>query len=124
VLATVQVLRILRKQRFDGVVGFGGYVSTPAYLAAAISRVPLVVHEANARAGFANRLGARFTKHIAVCFPNTNLPAGRLVGMPLRPEFVRAGDTIQKQARIQLGLDPTSQTLLVTGGSQDRKSVV
>lgn len=123
VLATVQVLRILRKQRFDGVVGFGGYVSTPAYLAAAISRVPLVVHEANARAGFANRLGARFTKYIAVCFPNTNLPAGRLVGMPLRPEFARAREIDQKQARIQLGLDPTLPTLLVTGGSQGARSI-
>ena len=41
------------------VVGFGGYVSTPAYLAARRRGVPIVVHEQNARAGIANRLGAR-----------------------------------------------------------------
>ena len=39
-------------------VGFGGYVSTPAYLAARRRRVPIVVHEANPRPGLANRLGA------------------------------------------------------------------
>ena len=43
------------------VVGFGGYVSTPAYLAARQRRIPIVVHEQNARAGLANRVGARMT---------------------------------------------------------------
>ena len=42
----------------DVVVGFGGYVSAPAYIAAKLSRVPIVIHEANAKPGWANRLGA------------------------------------------------------------------
>src|SRR3954447_16712914 len=49
----------------DVVVGFGGYVALPAYLAARRRRVPIVVHEANARPGLANRIGARFTKYVA-----------------------------------------------------------
>ena len=40
------------------VVGFGGYVATPAYFAARRRKVPIVVHEANVRPGLANRIGA------------------------------------------------------------------
>src|SRR5262249_48527354 len=43
----------------DVVVGFGGYVATPAYLAARRRRIPIVVHEANSRPGLANKIGAR-----------------------------------------------------------------
>ena len=50
------------------VVGFGGYVSTPAYLAARRRHVPVVVHEQNARPGLANRLGARLAAAVAVTF--------------------------------------------------------
>ena len=49
----------------DVVVGFGGYVALPAYLAARRTKTPLVVHEANARAGLANRVGARLTPYVA-----------------------------------------------------------
>ena len=45
-------------------VGFGGYVATPGYLAARRRRVPIVVHEANPRPGLANRIGARLTRHV------------------------------------------------------------
>ena len=54
------------------VVGFGGYVSTPAYLAARRRGVPIVVHEQNARAGIANRLGARWSRHVATTFSGTD----------------------------------------------------
>ena len=51
----------------DVVVGFGGYVAAPAYLAARRRLgVPIVVHEANARPGLANRLGARMSRHVGV----------------------------------------------------------
>ena len=52
----VEVCRgIIRDRKIDVVVGFGGYASAPAYLAAALERVPLVIHEANALPGLANR---------------------------------------------------------------------
>lgn len=122
-VATGQVIKIIRTRKIAAVVGFGGYASAPAYLAAFFSRVPLVIHEANARAGFANKLGAKLTKHVAICFPNTDLAHAKLVGMPLRKEF-QAGKSInQQQARVELGLDPSLPTLLVTGGSQGARSI-
>jgi len=106
------------------VVGFGGYASAPAYLGAWFAKVPLVIHEANAIAGFANRLGARFTKHRAIAFPNSNLAGGTLTGMPIRKELVEGALSYDSgQARVELGLDPLLPTLLVTGGSQGARSI-
>ena len=69
------------------VVGFGGNVSTPAYLAARRRGVPIVIHEQNARPGIANRLGARLTRHVATTFRSTQLAHATAIGMPLRREI-------------------------------------
>lgn len=114
----------VRESRADVVVGFGGYVATPAYLAARRLGVPVVIHEQNARPGLANRLGARWARHVAVTFPGTPLRGATLTGLPLRApvaELVaeRAADTAGRRRRgaAALGLDPDATTLLVTGGS-------
>ncbi len=99
------------------VVGFGGYVSAPAYLAARRRGIPIVVHEQNARPGLANRLGARFAAAVAVTFPGTALRHATVTGMPLRPEIGsldRAASREEALAHFGLGGAPT---LLVTGGS-------
>lgn len=122
-MASLQVRKIIKSRAIHAVVGFGGYASAPAYLGAALAGVPIVIHEANARAGFANKLGARLSKHVATCFPNTDLPHAKLVGMPLRREFEGGKAIDQQQARVELGLDPSLPTLLVTGGSQGARSI-
>jgi UDP-N-acetylglucosamine--N-acetylmuramyl-(pentapeptide) pyrophosphoryl-undecaprenol N-acetylglucosamine transferase len=102
----------------DVVVGFGGYVAAPAYLAARRARVPIVVHEQNSRPGFANRLGARLTTRVAVSFPDTPLRHAVRTGLPLRAEISgldRAA--VGPSARAAFGLDPERLTLLVFGGS-------
>ena len=77
-------LEVIDRVRPDVVVGFGGYVSVPAYLAARKRKLPLVVHEGNALPGIANKLGARFTRHVATSFPDTDLPHARYIGLPIR----------------------------------------
>ena len=68
--ATVKAaLEVIDRVQPDVVVGFGGYVSVPAYLAARRRRVPIVVHEGNAIAGIANKLGARLTRFVADQLP-------------------------------------------------------
>jgi UDP-N-acetylglucosamine--N-acetylmuramyl-(pentapeptide) pyrophosphoryl-undecaprenol N-acetylglucosamine transferase len=100
------------------VVGFGGYVAAPAYLAARRAGVPIVVHEQNSRPGFANRLGARLTRWVAVSFPDTALPHAVRTGLPLRPEIVTLDrGALRVSAREWFGLDPDRRTLLVFGGS-------
>ena len=110
--------REIRNHKIDVVVGFGGYASAPAYLAAALEKVPLVIHEANALPGLANRLGARFAKGVAVAFKNTDLPNAVHTGMPLRDEILQASTKgNQVEARKHFGLTADAPTLLVTGGS-------
>jgi UDP-N-acetylglucosamine--N-acetylmuramyl-(pentapeptide) pyrophosphoryl-undecaprenol N-acetylglucosamine transferase len=122
--AVSRVRKLIRKRSIAGVVGFGGYASAPAYVAAWLEKTPLVIHEANALAGFANRLGAKFTKYRAVAFKNSDLKDSTLTGMPIRAEIVAAiGKYDQQQARVELGLDPQSPTLLVTGGSLGAASI-
>ena len=121
--ASLQVRKMIRERQIDGVVGFGGYASAPAYIGAWLTKKPLVIHEANALAGFANRLGARFTRHRAVAFSNSNLTGATLVGMPIRKELVEGTNIDKDQARVELGLDPVLPTILVTGGSQGARSI-
>lgn len=122
--AALKVRNLIRDREIDAVVGFGGYASAPAYLGARFARKPIVIHEANAIAGFANRLGAKFTRHRAIAFANSNLKGGTLTGMPIRKELIEGANSYDVgQARVELGLDPMLPTLLVTGGSQGAKSI-
>ncbi|GAA4406472.1 undecaprenyldiphospho-muramoylpentapeptide beta-N-acetylglucosaminyltransferase [Fodinibacter luteus] len=99
------------------VVGFGGYVSTPAYLAARRHGTPVVVHEQNARPGLANRLGARVAAGVGVTFPGTALPRATVTGMPLRREISTLDRMARRaEARAHFGL-AHAPTVLVTGGS-------
>ncbi len=108
----------LRDARADVVVGFGGYVSTPAYLSARRLGVPMVIHEQNARPGLANRLGARMTPYVATTFYGSKLPHARWVGMPLRREIATLDRSSSRDAAMSyFGLDPARRTLLVFGGS-------
>ena len=117
-------LEVLDRVRPDVVVGFGGYVSVPAYLAARRRRLPLVVHEGNALPGLANKLGARFTPHVATSFPVTPLRHARYVGLPIR-RMISTLDraAMRAEARRTFGLDPDRPTLLVTGGSQGARRI-
>ena len=116
--AVAQVRGHLADRGVDVVVGFGGYASAPAYLAARRAGVPFVVHEANARPGLANILGARSAARVGVAFEGTRLRGGQVVGMPLRREIVdldRAA--LRAEAAAHFGLDASRPVLLVFGGS-------
>ena len=117
--AVKAVQEVLERTRADAVVGFGGYVAMSAYYAAKRSGVPIVVHEANARPGVANRYGVRCTDFVAVSTPDSKLQHSRYIGIPLR----RAVATLDRgaarpEARAYFGLDQRLPTLLVSGGSQ------
>jgi len=116
--------KILERTRADVLVGFGGYVSTPGYLAARRRKVPIVVHEANCMPGLANRIGARLTQHVCTGQPGTKLPHARYVGIPVRREISGLDRlAMADKARAHFGLQPDLPVLLVTGGSQGAASL-
>ncbi|HEX3825811.1 MAG TPA: undecaprenyldiphospho-muramoylpentapeptide beta-N-acetylglucosaminyltransferase [Sporichthyaceae bacterium] len=115
---------VLGRVGADALVGFGGYVCVPAYLAARATGLPIVVHEANTPAGIANRIGARLTDFVAVTARADDLPHGRLIGLPLRRSIATLDRAATRAAaRAHFGLEPDRPTLLVFGGSQGARSL-
>jgi UDP-N-acetylglucosamine--N-acetylmuramyl-(pentapeptide) pyrophosphoryl-undecaprenol N-acetylglucosamine transferase len=109
------------------VIGFGGYVSASAYLAAWFEKVPIVIHEANAKVGWANRLGSIFSNYLAIAHPvkKGRFINARVTGLPLRSDVLTAAHTASKswddarsKAKRRLGWSLDRPTLLILGGSQ------
>ncbi len=125
IISVMQARRAL--QGVDLLIGFGGYVSGPAYLAAWTRRIPIVIHDANARIGWANRMGSVFTSYLAVAhaIPRGKFSKARLTGLPLRSDVqVAATDAAsdwagaRNKARRGMGWEADAPTLLILGGSQ------
>ncbi|MBW3091902.1 UDP-N-acetylglucosamine--N-acetylmuramyl-(pentapeptide) pyrophosphoryl-undecaprenol N-acetylglucosamine transferase [Bifidobacterium sp. 82T10] len=124
-----KVRAILEARHADVVVGFGGYASAPVYAAAHRMGIPIVIHEQNARAGMANKLGARWAAYIGTAYAGTGLkPASgatvERVGLPLRPAIASLCGkleadrvAVRDEAAASLGIDPKRPLVLVTGGS-------
>jgi UDP-N-acetylglucosamine--N-acetylmuramyl-(pentapeptide) pyrophosphoryl-undecaprenol N-acetylglucosamine transferase len=122
--AVRQAGAILDNAAADVLVGVGGYVCTPMYLAARKRGIPIVIHEANIRPGLANRVGALFTRRVAVAFDTTPLRGAVHVGMPMRTAISQLDRAAARaSAREALGLDPARPTLIVTGGSSGAQSI-
>ncbi|GEE03335.1 UDP-N-acetylglucosamine--N-acetylmuramyl-(pentapeptide) pyrophosphoryl-undecaprenol N-acetylglucosamine transferase [Gordonia spumicola] len=125
VMRSVRATRkVFREVQADVVVGFGGYVALPAYLAARSTirggaRLPVVIHEANASAGVANKVGAKLADRVMAAVPDCGLSGATVVGIPVRGAITTLDrSAVRAQARQFFGLDPDAPTLLVFGGSQ------
>jgi UDP-N-acetylglucosamine--N-acetylmuramyl-(pentapeptide) pyrophosphoryl-undecaprenol N-acetylglucosamine transferase len=120
----------------DLLIGFGGYVCAPAYIAAATRKIPIVIHEANAKPGWANRLGTLFTHSLAAGIP---VAAGKfsealITGIPLREDIAellnenkgideQGWAEMQAHEKKKFGFDPKNPLLLVVGGSQGSQAI-
>ncbi len=118
-LAVFFCLRLLRRLRPDGIVGFGGFTSAPVVLAGWIAGCPVALHESNRVPGLAIRTLGRLAKRVylppGIHISGIRAAITRHVGLPVRHEIVRQS---QAKARATLGLDPNQRLLLVLGGSQ------
>ncbi len=108
----------------DVVIGFGGYVALPAYLAARRRRVPVVIHEANASAGWANKVGARSAQRVLSAVADPGLPRAEVVGVPVRAAITSLDRMAERaKARAHFGFADDARVLLVFGGSQGAQSI-
>jgi UDP-N-acetylglucosamine--N-acetylmuramyl-(pentapeptide) pyrophosphoryl-undecaprenol N-acetylglucosamine transferase len=118
-VGTAMAFRLMHRLRPAAVVGFGGYPTVPPLLAARLSRIPSIIHDANAVLGRANRLLSRHANAIATSLPGVldRDPAlsakTTTVGTPMRPTVLAAASMPYAPP------DPTGPfRLLVVGGSQ------
>src|SRR5215211_2493349 len=116
---TVVALNLLRRLKPSAVVGFGGYPTVPPLMAARLSGVPAIIHDANAVLGRANRFLSGRVDAIATSLPGVldrdPSLAGKTttVGTPMRPAILVA-------AAIDYASPEPNGALrmLVVGGSQ------
>ena len=123
--AVRQTRAVLDNVGADVIIGFGGYVALPAYLAARRRRVPVVIHEANASAGWANRVGARSARRILSAVPDPGLRRHtEVVGVPVRAAITSLDRmALRAEARAHFGFADDARVLLVFGGSQGAQSI-
>ncbi|MGN6202889.1 MAG: undecaprenyldiphospho-muramoylpentapeptide beta-N-acetylglucosaminyltransferase, partial [Solirubrobacterales bacterium] len=120
--AVAAARKVLRRRGADVVLGGGGFVAGPAGLAAALTRTPLVLTEADSHLGLANRLLAGRAQRVCLAFPI----AGRegdpylVTGRPV-PRAVLEGD--RAKARERFGIAADARCLLVFGGSQGARTI-
>jgi UDP-N-acetylglucosamine--N-acetylmuramyl-(pentapeptide) pyrophosphoryl-undecaprenol N-acetylglucosamine transferase len=114
--------RALRRRRADVVLGGGGFVAGPAGVAAALSRTPLVLTEADSHLGLANRLLARRARRVCLAFAIPGREGERylVTGRPV-PATVIVAD--RAAARERFGVANGARCLLVVGGSQGARSL-
>ena len=121
-VGTISALLVLFRLYPDVVMSKGGYGSIPTVLAARILRIPVVIHESDAKPGRANLLASKFATKIAISFES----AAKYFPKNVQPKIARTGIPIRKAltrvetegARQYLGLEPQIPTILILGGSQ------
>ena len=117
----------LMSWRPDVVFTKGGFVCLPVGLAAKLLGIPLVIHDSDAHPGLTNRILARFASAIATGAPLENYaynPAiSRYVGIPISSEFKPLSAAEKRQAKVELGVDPSRPLIVVTGGGLGAKRV-
>ncbi len=117
--AFIFAVRLIRRRKPAAIVGFGGFLSVGVALAGFLLGYPIVLHEANRRAGRAIRMLSGLAQRIY-------LPEGtqlkslppqtvRHSGYPVRKEIRRLPQDVARQ---KLGIQVSGKLLLVFGGSQ------
>jgi UDP-N-acetylglucosamine--N-acetylmuramyl-(pentapeptide) pyrophosphoryl-undecaprenol N-acetylglucosamine transferase len=123
-----QSRRELKKVKAQALLGMGSFTSFPAALAALSLRIPLILHDGNARIGKANRILSRWSRYLGTAFPAVNSATVKCpcecTGMPLRPELAEQPSIDKSTAVAEINrlcgsaLNPDLTTLLIFGGSQ------
>lgn len=121
-------VKVLKEFQPEAMLGMGSFAALPTVRAALKCKIPLFLHDGNARIGKANRFFSKKAKFTATAFPAVNAAACRSevieTGMPLRPELpesagITKADAINEVNR-EFGTEFSAELplILITGGSQ------
>jgi UDP-N-acetylglucosamine--N-acetylmuramyl-(pentapeptide) pyrophosphoryl-undecaprenol N-acetylglucosamine transferase len=118
--AVFQVRRLIKEQQIDLVFTTGGYIASPAILAARLQGIPAIIHESNYIPGKVTKLLSRFCDTVALGFAGTAkyLPQARTqwVSTPVRSQFY-------SPQPLDLPIPENVPLIVVVGGSQGAVSV-
>ena len=114
-----EAFRVLREQKPDLILGFGGYLSIPLCFAGFVMHIPIIIHEQTLEAGLANKLVAKFATKVCISFEQSLkfFPKEKcvLTGNPLRKEILEVKGKKREEN--------TRPVIFVTGGSAGSKAI-
>ncbi|MAR95459.1 MAG: UDP-N-acetylglucosamine--N-acetylmuramyl-(pentapeptide) pyrophosphoryl-undecaprenol N-acetylglucosamine transferase [Gammaproteobacteria bacterium] len=105
-----KVIQIINKEKIDGMVGFGGFITVPAGIACWITRKPIFIHEQNAVIGSANKFLIKVSKINFLGLPIEGLKNSILTGNPIRDSLISHKEYLHD--------DNSIIKVYITGGSQ------
>ncbi len=124
---TLKVKKILKKEKPDFAICFGGYASLPLGLAAFLERVPLYIHEQNSVPSYTNKVLSYLAKKIFITFEYSKkyFPQEKtfLTGFPIRNSLKKRLSISKEEARRLLGIPQEKDVVLIFGGSQGAKKL-
>lgn len=111
----LQVRRILKRGKFQGLFTTGGYIAAPAIIAARSLGLPVILHESNVLPGKVTRWFSHLCNVVAIGFEEgaKYLPVGKTVyvGTPVREQFLSSQP-------LDLPIPENVPVIAVVGGSQ------
>ena len=123
-----QSMKVMKSFAPQAVLGMGSFAMSPVLTAALMKKVPIALHDGNARVGRANRWSSCFAKVLGAGYPPVNKDKCHCriadVGMPVRPELLKAEKLGRSEALQKLNelfgsdLKDGLTTILIFGGSQ------
>ena len=113
----VQAFQLLKDREPKVVLALGGFACFPCAVAAALLRIPVVVHEQNAVAGLANKIVSRWARHSAISYKGTPLRNAIHTGNPVRQAILDAKRVEPAVVREKLKIPTDNILVVVTGGS-------
>lgn len=128
IVGICQSLWLIGFRRPDVVFAKGGYVSLPIGFAAHVWRVPLVIHDSDARPGLTNKILSRWATSIALGSPsehryNKKIPAV-YVGVPIDEAYRPFDRAEQRRAKADIGVvDIDKPLVVVTGGGLGSRDI-
>ena len=104
-----KVIKILRNEKIDAMIGFGGFITVPAGLACWIIKKPIFIHEQNSVLGSANKILSKISKINFLGMPIKNINNSIISGNPIRESFFNYDEENENNESINI---------YITGGSQ------
>mgnify|MGYP001264341154 FL=1 len=110
ILNIFRILKIIKEEKIDAMIGFGGFITVPAGIATRIKKKPLFIHEQNAVLGSANKILHKISKISFMGMPIRGLENAILSGNPIRTSFIADNKSQQ--------IPDSPVNIYITGGSQ------
>lgn len=122
-----QSLRLIKKYQPDAVFIKGGYVCLPMGLAAAMKKIPIIIHDSDVRPGLTNKVLSRFATRIATGAPLENYSYNKEIseytGVPIDSKFQPISPVLQREYKKKLGFDADNLLVVATGGGLGARTI-